>query len=102
MKKIKQVTQIASIDKPDKHFLLANTHLSFHPTADFTRLLQSIVCAKYIEKLRFNLINSSGSEAYAISILFGGDFNGDPLSNALTYLFTKSIPFKNLTAGLFQ
>ncbi len=88
-----------SLEYPGKHFLLANTHLFFHPTADFTRLLQSIVCAKYIEKLKFDLI-AADSHVKDVSILFGGDFNSDPPSHAFTYLFTQSIPFENLTDGI--
>jgi 2',5'-phosphodiesterase len=78
---------------------LANTHLFFHPTADFTRLLQSIVCAKFVEKLKFDLIAHDFNVKEAC-ILFGGDFNSDPPSHAFTYLFTQSIPFENLTEGI--
>ncbi len=92
-----QITQVESIDFPGKHLLLCNTHLFFHPSADFTRLLQAIVCTKYVERLKFEILqNSDIKEA---NILFGGDFNSDPPSHAFTYLATQSIPFKNLTEG---
>ncbi len=96
-----QVTQVESLEHPGKHFLLANTHLFFHPSADFTRLLQAIVCIKYIEKLKFSLV-SSDSNVKEASILFGGDFNSDPPSHAFQYIFTQSIPFYNLTEGPLQ
>ena len=86
------------LEKPGVHFLLANTHLFFHPKADFTRLIQAVVCAKYLEKLRFDLLSHSGVKE--ANILFGGDFNSDPPSHAFTYLFTQSIPFDNLSQGL--
>ena len=93
-----QITQVESIDFPGKHFLLCNTHLFFHPSADFTRLLQAIVCAKCVENLKFKLIMND--EIKDANILFGGDFNSDPPSHAFTYLASQSIPFNNLTEGI--
>ena len=85
-----------SLERPGHHFLLANTHLFFHPAADFLRLIQAIVIAKYLERLKHDL----AQQVSKIGILFGGDFNSDPPSHAFTYIFTQSMPFNNLTRGL--
>lgn len=92
------MVQVESNDKPGHHYLLANTHLFFHPKADFVRLLQAIVCGKYLEKLKHNLLKEN-KDIKEISIIFGGDFNSDPPSHAFTYLFTQSVPFNNLNEG---
>jgi mRNA deadenylase 3'-5' endonuclease subunit Ccr4 len=75
--------------------------LFFHPEADFIRLIQSIVNAKYLEKLKHTLLNDTSKKIENVKILFGGDFNSDPPSHAFTYIFTQSIPFENLNEGIF-
>ena len=81
---------------------MANTHLFFHPEADFIRLIQSIVNAKYLEKLKHKLLNDESKKVENVRILFGGDFNSDPPSHAFTYIFTQSIPFQNLKEGFLK
>ena len=80
---------------------MANTHLFFHPEADFIRLIQSIINAKYLEKLKHKLLNEESKQVKSVRILFGGDFNSDPPSHAFTYISNKSIPFNNLKEGTF-
>ncbi|RNA38549.1 2 -5 -phosphodiesterase 12 [Brachionus plicatilis] len=88
---ILQVAQIESTEYPDHHFLLANTHLFFHPEADFIRLLQSIVSIKFIEKLKLDLLEKN-PVIKKLGILFAGDFNSDPPSQAFQYILKKKIP----------
>lgn len=85
------MVQIESLENPGHHFLLANTHLFFHPEADFIRLLQSIVSIKYIEELKFKIINKN-QDIKKLGVLFAGDFNSDPPSQAFQYIFSKQIP----------
>jgi 2',5'-phosphodiesterase len=89
------------VENPGEHFLLSNTHLFFHPEADFIRLLQAVVCTKYLEKLKHDLLytNNSDNKIKNIRIIFSGDFNSDPPSHAFTYIFTQSIPYQNLNEG---
>lgn len=85
------MAQIESLENPGNHFLLANTHLFFHPEADFIRLLQSIVSIKYIEKLKLE-IKQKNPEIKKLGTLFAGDFNSDPPSQAFQYILSKQIP----------
>ena len=81
-----KVVRVESLDKPRHQILLANTHLFFHPKADFIRLLQAIVCGKHLEKLKYSLLNEN-KEIKEISILFGGDFNSGMNANSCCLLF---------------
>lgn len=91
---IMQIVHVESLDKPGTHLLLANTHLFFHPKADFIRLLQSIVCIKYLEKLKHDLGEQLGFKN--VSVMFAGDFNSDPASYAIQYIFTHQVPIHDL------
>jgi len=73
-----KVVRVESLEKPGHQILLANTHLFFHPKADFIRLLQAIVCGKHIEKLKYTLLKEE-KDIKDLSILFGGDFNSGKL-----------------------
>ncbi|CAF0767148.1 unnamed protein product [Brachionus calyciflorus] len=90
-----QVVQVESLEHPGQHFLLANTHLFFHPEADFIRLLQSMVSVKYLEKLKHEILTQN-KDIKKIGILFAGDFNSDPLSQAFQYIFTQQIPIGSM------
>lgn len=83
-------------NKPGHYILLANTHLFFHAKADFTRLIQSIICAKYLENLKNELLIEN-EKTNQISILFAGDFNSCATSYVFTYMSTKNIPIFELT-----
>jgi len=71
-----QIVLLKLKEFPNKYFVVANTHLYFHPDADHIRLLQigfsMILVEDYIKKFK---------EKYAtddISLLFCGDFNSVP------------------------
>ena len=85
-----QVVVVESKDEPGRHLILANTHLFFHPEADFIRLIQAIAATKYIERKKHELKKQLDSSR--VDILFAGDFNSDPGSFAFTYVFTHQIP----------
>ncbi len=93
-----KVVQIESLEKPGHHFLLANTHLFFHPKADFIRLLQAMAAIKYLEKLKHDL-ETSEKEIKKLSIIFGGDFNSDPPSKAFKYISTRNVPLDDVLEG---
>jgi 2',5'-phosphodiesterase len=78
--------------------LLANTHLFFHPSADFIRLLQAMIATKHLEKLKHTLETTDKSIS-KLSIIFGGDFNSDPPSKAFKYIFTQNIPLDDVLEG---
>ncbi len=96
-----QVAQIESLENPGEHYLLANTHLFFHPKADFIRLLQAIVSIKHLEKLKHNLetVNDSNEQIKKLRLIFAGDFNSDPPSKAFKYIFTQGIPWEDVLEG---
>ena len=83
-----------SIENPENFLLLANTHLFFHPKADFIRLLQAIVSIKHVETIADRLVTAD--KKANISILFAGDFNSDVPSFAVQYMFTQKLPLDNL------
>lgn len=70
-----QIVLLKSKDFPEKYFLIANTHLYFHPDADHIRLLQisfsMLLIDDYMKKFK---------EKYSsnLSLLFCGDFNSVP------------------------
>jgi 2',5'-phosphodiesterase len=92
-----QLVLVECVDKPGKFILLANTHLFFHPAADFIRLIQSVVSAKHIESILHTLVSDENKNA---TVLFAGDFNSDPPSYAIQYLFTQQLPLNGLPPGL--
>ena len=95
-----QVVQVESIDNPGHHFLLANSHFYFHPDADFLRLIQAIVCIKYLETLKKSILSSDSNnndKVKRVGVFFGGDLNSDFSSKAFKYLSTQSIPVEDVT-----
>lgn len=90
---------VESTENPGNFVLLANTHLFFHPKADFIRLLQAIVGLKHIENVMDNLVSN---EKKKVTLLFGGDLNSDPPSFAFQYIFTQNLPYSQLSNGNFK
>lgn len=86
------------LDYPGHHLLLANSHFFFHPEADFLRLLQAVVSAKYLENLKKEL-TTNNNEIKKLGILFGGDLNSDCTSKAFKYLFAQMIPRDDISEG---
>jgi 2',5'-phosphodiesterase len=91
-----QVLLLESRENPDNFILAANTHFYYHPKADFIRLIQTIVCIKYLERIIKDLVLN-----YNVSIIFGGDFNSDPLSFAVKYILDGQVPIQDLDESMF-
>lgn len=72
---------------------MANTHLFFHPKADFIRLIQAVVSIKHIENILDNL---KTNDKKCVSVLFAGDFNSDVPSFAVQYFITQKLPLHDL------
>ena len=51
-------------------------------------MIQAVVCTKYLEKLKYKLLNekdlSGVNVVKDVKVIFGGDFNSDPPSNAFS------------------
>lgn len=80
------------IDMPGNFLLLANTHLYFHQSGDFIRLVQTIICVKYLEKIKKNLLSDKFTKS--VNILFAGDFNSAPDSNPIKYILKGDLDLK--------
>lgn len=93
-----QIAQIESLENPGFHFLLANTHLFYHRSADFVRLIQAIVSAKYLQDIKEKLLNDF-KDIERVIILFGGDFNLCPDSLGIKYLNSKTMNLEKLNQG---
>lgn len=95
-----KVLQLECLEHPGYHLLLANSHFFFHPEADFLRMLQAIVSAKYLENLKKELLaNDTNGEIKKLGVIFGGDLNSDPTSKAFKYLFSQVMPREEITDG---
>uniref|UniRef100_A0A914H331 Endonuclease/exonuclease/phosphatase domain-containing protein n=1 Tax=Globodera rostochiensis TaxID=31243 RepID=A0A914H331_GLORO len=70
----------------DGHSLLcANTHLYFDPAHEEVKIIQSLLCLRYINKIREQLNDPS------IQVIFAGDFNSEPKSRAVELIRGKEI-----------
>ncbi|CAG9803412.1 unnamed protein product [Chironomus riparius] len=71
-----QIVLLKLKEFPNKYFIVANTHLYFHPDADHIRLLQigfsMILVEDYMKKFKEKYVTEN------ISLLFCGDFNSVP------------------------
>lgn len=66
--------------------LAANTHLHFDPSAEEVRILQALLCVRYINKVIANHFVGSMPQ-----VLFAGDFNAQPDSNPVTLIQGKQV-----------
>lgn len=66
------------------NILAANTHLYFDPNYEEVKILQTVLCLRYIQSVieRINL---------PLIVLFAGDFNCSPDSQAIQHVLGKSI-----------
>jgi mRNA deadenylase 3'-5' endonuclease subunit Ccr4 len=79
--------------KQGTHFLCANTHLHFDPAHEEVKILQSLLCARYIAQILKKLAPTP------IQVLFAGDFNCEPGSRAIRMLQGQQISLRNFTAN---
>lgn len=84
---------------PGNFLLLANTHLYFHQSGDFIRLIQAIICVKYLEEIKTILLRDKFTKT--VNIIFAGDFNSAPDSNPIKYILKGNIDLKDLKEGWF-
>ena len=96
-----QIAHVESIENPGEHFLLANTHLySSFNRGNILRLIQSIMSAQYLERLKNELLYvTNEGNVKNIRIMYGGDFNFVPSSASFKYFTSKSIILNELTEG---
>lgn len=89
---ILQTTLLKFKDLPDRHLLVANTHLYFAPDADHIRLLQGSVIIKYLEFLKDHYERMLQTKVIS---LFCGDLNSTP-DCGLNKLFTEGKATRDL------
>lgn len=66
--------------------LLANTHLYFDPRFEIIKILQALLCARWIMRVATDYRNRN--HGAKLHILFGGDFNSTP-DGAVYHLLSK-------------
>ncbi|CAG9825169.1 unnamed protein product [Phaedon cochleariae] len=69
----------------NKHLLVANTHLYYHPEANHIRLLQATMATAYINMLKKRYAKSN------ISVIFCGDFNSNPSKSLFPFMIQGKI-----------
>lgn len=85
---------VESVENPKNNFLLLNTHLYFNNKAPFTRLIQTVVSLKFVEKICEKFDEDSKPK-----ILFGGDFNSIPSSIVYNYITKGTFCKSSLSSG---
>lgn len=72
--------------KENNILLLANTHLYFDPRFEIIKILQSLLCARWIVRVATDYANRN--PGVKLHILFAGDFNSTP-DGAVYHLLSK-------------
>ncbi|VDK62098.1 unnamed protein product [Onchocerca ochengi] len=86
------VIQVLAVDssnlfaKENNILLLANTHLYFDPRFEIIKILQSLLCARWIVRVATDYANRN--PGVKLHILFAGDFNSTP-DGAVYHLLSK-------------
>lgn len=88
-----QIVQVAKLrlknssgnGKNQRHLIVGNTHLFYHPLADHVRLLQTFVICKMLDHW---CRNENGTRH---PLIFCGDLNSDPASGAVQLLLHRKI-----------
>ncbi|VIO91797.1 Uncharacterized protein BM_BM5395 [Brugia malayi] len=73
--------------------LLANTHLYFDPRFEIIKILQALLCARWIVRVATNYANRNPKAK--LHILFAGDFNSTPDGAVYHLLSTGNISVKS-------
>ncbi|CAF4872485.1 unnamed protein product [Rotaria sp. Silwood1] len=71
-------------EQSNEVFLICNTHLYFHPTADIVRCLQAMIAFERIKEIKQFYEEQNKN----VSIIWSGDFNANVTSLAYHLLFT--------------
>ncbi|MCP9259333.1 Endonuclease/Exonuclease/phosphatase [Dirofilaria immitis] len=93
------VIQVLAVDssnlfaKEDAIVLLANTHLYFDPRFEIIKILQSLLCARWIVRIATDYANHNPGAK--LHILFAGDFNSTPDEAVYHLLSTGNISVKS-------
>ncbi|XP_058063253.1 2',5'-phosphodiesterase 12 [Anopheles bellator] len=86
-----QVTLLQSKHDRNKHLLVANTHLYFHPDADHIRLLQFGFAMLYVRRQYERILGGDRLSADDVALLFCGDFNSDPESGIYKLMIERFV-----------
>lgn len=70
--------------------LLANTHLYFDPRFEIIKVLQALLCARWIVRVAADYAKRSPSAK--LHVLFAGDFNSTP-DEAVYHLLSSGSDF---------
>ncbi|KAJ8972792.1 hypothetical protein NQ314_000028 [Rhamnusium bicolor] len=71
----------------NKHLIIANTHLFYHPDADHIRLLQVNAATTYLNNLKQRYLRGD----IDVSVIFCGDFNSCPEKSLFPYMIQGRI-----------
>ncbi|KAL3078779.1 hypothetical protein niasHS_014561 [Heterodera schachtii] len=66
-----------------QQLLCANTHLYYDPKYEEVKIIQTLLCLRYIDKIRAQLSNDSSCQ---IQVIFAGDFNSTPESRPIALI----------------
>ncbi|CAF3786654.1 unnamed protein product [Adineta steineri] len=81
---ILQVLALQPQGQINEIFLICNTHLYFHPTADIVRCFQVVVSCEHIKEVKQFYEQQNKN----VSIIWSGDFNANVTSLAFQFLFS--------------
>jgi 2',5'-phosphodiesterase len=88
---ILQVVVLQVTGYSERYLVVANTHLSFHPSEDHIRLFQAILCTKAINKI-IREFKDSHLTSCDVAVIFCGDFNSCPCTGGYEYLTKGFLP----------
>uniref|UniRef100_A0A158Q7K2 Endo/exonuclease/phosphatase domain-containing protein n=1 Tax=Elaeophora elaphi TaxID=1147741 RepID=A0A158Q7K2_9BILA len=93
------VIQLLALDsssqfsKENGILLLANTHLYFDPRFEIIKILQALLCARWIVRVATDYTNRN--PGVKLHILFGGDFNSTPDGAVYQLLTTGNVSVRS-------
>ena len=83
-----QICILRDRSRPDRVYLVANTHLHSKPSLPYIRLFQMALLVRHVE----GLVQRYKAEGKVVSVVLCGDFNSNPDTGLIEFLQT----------GLFQ
>jgi 2',5'-phosphodiesterase len=86
------VVVLKSKELKDKHLIVANTHLYFHPDADHVRLLQIGFSMLYVQDKVEETKKKYGLDDKDVALVFCGDFNSVPDCGIYKLMTEKFVP----------
>ncbi len=79
----------ARTKKSNRDFLIANTHLFFHPFGGHIRVLQGLCLMRALARMRTALVEANGGQP--VGVIVCGDFNSRPDSGSFHVMHTGQI-----------